>query len=60
MTEIPDERLIYGCFGADRPEALPYLVEVDGILTYTCPECRETLAEIDHPTTKEMRLPSVR
>jgi hypothetical protein len=46
MTKVPDERLIYGCVGADRPEAEPFIDEVDGILVYTCLECREKLAEL--------------
>jgi len=50
---MPQERLIYGCVGADRPEALPYIVEVDGILTYACPECRKALEEFDPPLPRE-------
>lgn len=45
MTTMPDERLIYGCVGADLPEAESFIDEVDGILVYTCPECREALQE---------------
>src|SRR5712691_8003140 len=37
---MPDERLVYGCVGADRPEAQPFIDEVDGILVYICPKCR--------------------
>ena len=43
---MPEERIVYGCVGADRPEAQPYIVEVDGVLSYTCPECREKLAAL--------------
>jgi hypothetical protein len=32
MTAMPDERLIYGCVGADRPEAQPFIDEIDGVL----------------------------
>jgi hypothetical protein len=46
MTE---ERLVYGCVGADRPEAQPFIDEVDGVLYYTCPACRQTLVELDSP-----------
>src|SRR5712691_9849035 len=35
---MPDERLVYGCVGADRPEAQPFIDEVDGILVYICPK----------------------
>jgi hypothetical protein len=30
--------------GANRPEALPFIDEVNGSLYYTCPECTEQLA----------------
>jgi hypothetical protein len=40
---MPEERLIYGCIGADRLEAEPFIDEVDGVLYYTCPACRLTL-----------------
>jgi hypothetical protein len=40
MTAMADERLISGCVGADRPEAQPYIPEVDGVLYSTCPERR--------------------
>lgn len=43
---MPEERLVYGCVGADRPEAQPSIEEVDGILMYICPRCRTELAEI--------------
>jgi hypothetical protein len=43
---MPEERIVYGCVGADRPEALPYINEMDGVLYYTCPECRRELAEL--------------
>lgn len=46
---MADERLIYGCVGADRPEAQPYTVEVDGVRYYTCPECRKALEELEPP-----------
>ena len=51
-----EKRLVYGCVGADRPEAQPFTDELDGILVYTCPECREKQAAL-HP--KGMRLFSV-
>lgn len=41
---MPEERIVYGCPGANRPEALPFTKEVDGSLYYTCPECTEQLA----------------
>lgn len=46
---MPEERLVYGCVGADRPEAQPYIEEVDRVLTYTCPECRKALEELYPP-----------
>ena len=46
MTE---DRLIYGCVGADGPEAEPFIDEVDGVLYYTCPACRQTLVELGSP-----------
>lgn len=46
---MPDERLIYGCVGADRPEAQPHIDEVDGVLYYTCSECRKALDDLDPP-----------
>jgi len=49
MSAMPDERLIYGCVGADRPEAQPFIDEIDGVLYYTCPECRKELAELKEP-----------
>jgi hypothetical protein len=50
---MPNERPVYGCVGADRPEALPFIDELDGLLWYTCPECRRELEELDPPLTKE-------
>jgi hypothetical protein len=47
MTAEPAARLIYGCVGADRPEVEPFIDEVDGVLYYTCPACRQTLVELD-------------
>ena len=44
---MPEARPVYGCVGADRPEAQPFIEEVDGIQLYTCPECREELDKID-------------
>jgi hypothetical protein len=44
---MPEERLVYGCVGADRPEAESLVDEVDGILVYTCPACRRALADLD-------------
>jgi len=43
---MPEERIVYGCVGGDRPEAQSYIDEVDGVLYYTCPECREELAAL--------------
>jgi len=48
MITTPDGRLIYGCVSADGPEAEPFIDEIDGILVYTCPECR-ALKELDEP-----------
>jgi len=42
-----EERPVYGCVGADRPEAQPFIEEVDGILLYVCPKCREEFAKIN-------------
>jgi hypothetical protein len=42
---MPDERLVYGCVGADRPEAKALIDEMGGVLYYTCPACRLVLAE---------------
>jgi hypothetical protein len=45
-----EERIVYGCMGADRPEAQPFIDEVDGLLVHTCPECRKwALGELDSP-----------
>ena len=41
---MSEERLVYSCVRADRPEALPYINEMDGVLYYTCPDCREEIA----------------
>ncbi|HWO45833.1 MAG TPA: hypothetical protein VNO87_09695 [Methylomirabilota bacterium] len=49
MITTSDERLIYGCVGADGPQAGPFIDEIDGILVYTCPECRRALKELDGP-----------
>jgi hypothetical protein len=43
---MPEERIVYGCVGANRPEALPFIKEVDGSLYYTCPDCREEIATL--------------
>lgn len=50
---MPEERLVYGCVGADRSEAQPYIVEVDGVLYYTCAECRKALEELDPHRPRE-------
>lgn len=51
---MPGERPVHGCVGADRPEAEPFIDEVDGILMYTCPECRHKLAqELGQPRSRE-------
>ena len=47
--KMREERLVYGCVRADRPEAQPYIDEVDGVLYYTCPECRKALGELEPP-----------
>jgi hypothetical protein len=39
---MPDERTVYGCVGADRPEACLFIDEVNGLLCYVYPECRLT------------------
>jgi hypothetical protein len=49
MITTRDERLIYGCVAADSPEAEPFIDEIDGILVYTCPECRTALKELNGP-----------
>jgi hypothetical protein len=46
---MPDDRSVYGCVGANRPEAAPFIDEVDGVLYFTCPECRRELAELGFP-----------
>jgi hypothetical protein len=54
MMPTPDDRLVYGCVGADRLEAEAFIDEVDGILVYTCPECRQKLAqELGHPRSRK-------
>jgi hypothetical protein len=50
---MSEERLIYGCVGGNRPEAQPFIDEVDGVLYYTCPECRKELAELAPPPPRE-------
>jgi hypothetical protein len=50
---MPDKRFAYGCVGADQPEAQPFIDEVDGVLYYTCPECRKALEELDPPRPRE-------
>jgi hypothetical protein len=50
---MPDERPVYGCVGADRPEAQPFIDEVDGVLYYTCPKCRKELAELGFPSRNQ-------
>lgn len=47
-----EERPVYGCVGADRPEAQPFIEEIDGVLYYTCPECRKELEELEAPPTE--------
>jgi len=49
MTPPPGERLIYGCVGAARPEAEPFIDEVNGVLVYTCLACRQTLGDLASP-----------
>ena len=44
---MPEARPVYGCVGADRAEAEPFIEEVDGILVYICPKCRTELEKID-------------
>ena len=51
--EMPEQRDVYGCAGANRPEAQPYIDEVDGVLYYTCPECRKALQEELDPRPRE-------
>jgi len=50
---MPEERLVYGCVGADRAEAKPFIDEVDGVLYYTCPKCRKELEKIDYQLPRE-------
>jgi hypothetical protein len=52
MLTLANVRPIYGCVGADRPEAKSFIDEVDGVLYYTCPACRLALAELDSPPLK--------
>jgi hypothetical protein len=52
-TGMPEQRIVYGCVGGDRPEAQPYIDEVDGALYYTCPECRKALEELAPPPPRE-------
>ena len=47
MMAQREERPVYGCVGANRPDARPFIEEVDGILVYTCPECRRALARLE-------------
>ena len=44
---MAEERIVYGCVGADRPEAKPVIEEVDGLLVYTCLDCRKALEGVD-------------
>ena len=46
---MPPERILYGCVGADRHEARPFIDEQDGLLEHTCLECRKALEELDPP-----------
>jgi hypothetical protein len=46
-------RPVYGCVGADRPEAQLFIDEVDGILVYTCPACRRAMAEAGHASPQD-------
>ena len=43
---MPEERIVYGCVGADRPDALPFIDVVNGALYYACPRCREELTAL--------------
>jgi hypothetical protein len=54
---LSEKRLVYGCVGADRPEAQPFIDEVDGVLYYTCPECRKELAELGFPLRSQPEPP---
>lgn len=38
-------RTVYGCVGADRPEAEPFIDDIDGISVFTCPDCRKGLEQ---------------
>jgi len=44
MTEA---RPVYGSVSVDRPEAQPFIEEVDGILLYVCPKCRKEMKRLD-------------
>jgi hypothetical protein len=58
LSMEPEGRLVYGCVGADRPEATPFIDEVDGILVFTWPGMsRENHAAL---LPEGMRLFSVR
>jgi hypothetical protein len=50
---MPEGRLVYGCVGADQPEGQPFIDEIDGVLYYTCPECRKELAELEPSPPRE-------
>ncbi len=50
---MSEDRPVYGCVGADRPQAQLFIVEVDGVLYYTCAECRKALEELDPPRPRE-------
>ncbi len=50
---MPEEQIVYGCVGADRRKARPYIAEVNGVLYNTCPECRNALAELATTPARE-------
>jgi len=50
---MPEARSVYGCVGADRPEAQPFIEEVDGILLYVCPKCRKEFEKIDAALSRQ-------
>ena len=37
MARMQDKPRVYGCVGAEGPEAQPFIEEFDGIRMYTCP-----------------------
>jgi len=53
---MPEERSVYGCVGADRPEAQPFIEEVDGILAVRLPEMPGGAGQARRDIIEEMTL----